>query len=446
MIGPELRSPSIPAGEIWLDISRLLYRIFRGKITGIDRVEIAYAEQLLSTVPEQTRFVAYDYWRGSFRALPQPQTRELVRSIAPAWRDGAMRKLSRQSFRALAGSIFTAPAVPRYKGGPRPSYINVSSHPLHLVDHVGSMMNRTGAVFIPLVHDLIPLEYPEYVPPIWGDQHRFRLKTIAAYADGIISNSMATTMALREHIPQLSIATIPLGVGALMTRPAVKRAHPRPYFVMVGTIEPRKNHLLLLHVWRRMVKIFGKNAADLLIVGRRGWENEQIVDILDRCSDIKEHVHECGAVSDGELTSMIAGACALLMPSFAEGYGLPVVEALAMGVPVLCSDIQAHREVGNNVPEFLDPLDGTGWMEIILNYATDHDGMRTAQLARLAHWQRPEWSEHVATMLDFVAHVDPRRPVRQSNWSRTILATSVRSTQAMKPANAVSAVTSQRIG
>ncbi len=215
-------------------------------------------------------------------------------------------------------------------------------------------MNRTGAIFIPLVHDLIPLEYPEYVPPIWGGQHRFRLKTIAAYADGVISNSMATTVALRKYIPQLSITTIPLGVGSLDgTFPVVPVVHPRPYFIMVGTIEPRKNHLLLLHVWRRLVKEYGKNAPDLLIVGRRGWENEQIVDILDRCSNIKDHVHERGAVSDGELARMIAGARALLMPSFAEGYGLPVVEALAMGVPVLCSDIEAHREVGKGVPEFL---------------------------------------------------------------------------------------------
>jgi glycosyltransferase involved in cell wall biosynthesis len=446
VIGIKSRNPSIPAGEVWLDISRLLYRIFRAKITGIDRVEIAYAEQLLSSLPDQTRFVAYDYWRGSFRSLPQPQTSALIRDIAPAWRDGEMRKLSRRSFKALAGSVFTAPAVSRYKGGPRASYINVSSHPLHLVDHVGKMMRRTGAVFIPLVHDLIPLTYPEYVPPNWGDQHRSRLKTIAGYADGVISNSMATTAALREHIPQLPIATIPLGVGALMAPMAAPFKHPRPYFIMVGTIEPRKNHLLLLHVWRRMVKIFGNNAPDLMIVGRRGWENEQIVDILERCSDIKGHVRECGVVADGELARMIAGARALLMPSFAEGYGLPVVEALAMGVPVLCSDIEAHREVGKCVPEFIDPLDGTGWMEKILDYTTDQDGVRTAQLARLTHWARPLWAEHVVTMLDFVAQVDPRRPVVQSSWSRTMLATSVRSTQAMKPASAVSAVTSQRIG
>ena len=444
MIGSESRNMVKPDGEIWLDISRLLYRIFRGKITGIDRVEIAYAEQLLQAVPEQTRFVAYDYWRGSFRSLPQAETRDLVQSIGPAWREGAMPSVRRRSFRALVGSIFSAPPVPRYRGGARPTYINVSTHPLHLVDHVGNMTDRAAAIFIPLVHDLIPLELPEYVPPAWVGHHQSRLKTIAAYADGIISNSATTTAALRKHIPQLSIATIPLGVGSLM--PKLAPAHHMPYFVIVGTIEPRKNHLLLLHVWRRLVKEYGKNAPHLMIIGRRGWENEQIVDILERCSDIHNHVYERGMVSDGELAEVMAGAQALLMPSFAEGYGLPVAEALAMGVPVICSDIEAHREVGKGVPEFLDPLDGLAWMRVILEYTKNPDGARAAQLSRLAQWQSPTWSDHVAAVLDFVARVDPRRLARQSNWSRMILTTSVRSTQAMKPANAVSAVTSQRIG
>ncbi|GLR66335.1 glycosyl transferase [Acidocella aquatica] len=444
MTGSEYSNPRTPEGEIWLDISRLLYRVFRGKITGIDRVEIAYAEQILNAVPAQARFVAYDYWRGSFRAMPQAQARALVREIGPAWRAGDMAGVSRRSLHGLLRSIFTAPALPRYRGGARPTYINVSNHPLHLVDRVGRMTARTGAVFIPLVHDLIPLELPEYVPPAWIEHHRSRLKTIAAHADGIISNSESTTQALRMHIPRLPVATIPLGVGTLMAPPAP--APTSPYFVMVGTIEPRKNHLLLLHIWRRLVHEYGIGAPDLHIIGRRGWENEQVVDILERCSDIAGHVHEHGMVADGELASTLAGARALLMPSFAEGYGLPVVESLAMGVPVICSDIGAHREIGKGVPEFLDPLDGPAWMRMIMDYATPQSEARAAQKTRLAGWRAPAWSEHMAAVLDFAARVEPRRPARQSTWSRMMLATNVSSTQAMKPASAVSAVASQRTG
>ena len=444
MTGSEYASPRIPEGEIWLDISRLLYRVFRGKITGIDRVEIAYAEEMLKAVPEQARFVAYDYWRGSFRAMPQAQARALVREIGPAWRAGDMAGVSRRSFAALLRSILTAPALPRYRGGPRPTYINVSNHPLHLVDRVGRMTARTGAVFIPLVHDLIPLELPEYVPPAWIGHHRSRLKTIAAHADGIISNSESTTLALRRHIPRLPVATIALGTGTLIA-PRAPAPKP-PYFAVVGTIEPRKNHLLLLHIWRRLVREYGIAAPDLHIIGRRGWENEQVVDILERCSDIAGHVHEHGMVSDGELAGIVGGAQALLMPSFAEGYGLPVVEALAMGVPVICSDIAAHREIGKGVPEFLDPLDGAAWMRAILDYAAPASEARAAQQARLAGWRAPAWGEHMAAVLDFAARVEPRHPARQSTWSRMMLATSVSSTQAMKPASTVSAVASQRTG
>lgn len=444
MTRPENGSPRIPEGEIWLDISRLLYRVFRGKITGIDRVEIAYAEELLRAAPSQARFVAYDYWRGSFRAMPQARACALVRDIAPAWRAGNMAGVSRRSLRALLCSIFTAPALPRYRGGARPTYINVSNHPLHLVDRVGQMTARTGALFIPLVHDLIPLELPEYVPPAWIEHHRSRLQTIAAHADGIISNSESTTQALRRHIPRLPVATIPLGAGTLLAPPATAPASP--YFVMVGTIEPRKNHLLLLHIWRRLVREYGIGAPDLHIIGRRGWENEQVVDILERCSGIAGHVHEHGMVNDGELAGIMGGARALLMPSFAEGYGLPVVEALAMGVPVICSDIPAHREIGKGVPEFLDPLDGAAWMRMILDYANPASEIRVAQQARLAGWRAPAWSEHMAAVLDFAARVEPRRPALQSIWSRTMLATSVNNTQAMKPASTVSAVASQRTG
>src|ERR1700710_674754 len=95
----------------------------------------------------------------------------------------------------------------------------------------------------------------------------------------------------------------------------------RPYFLCVGTIEPRKNHLLLLHLWRRMVALHGNRAPRLLIVGKRGWENENVLDLLDRCPALRGHVIELGTVPDSKLTALLRGAQALLMPSFAEGFG-----------------------------------------------------------------------------------------------------------------------------
>ena len=87
------------------------------------------------------------------------------------------------------------------------------------------------------------------------------------------------------------------------------------------------------------------------------------------------------------------------MPSFAEGYGMPVAEALSVGTPVLCSDIPALREVGRDAPDYLDPLDGPGWKATILDHAA-HGPVYQAQMQRLSDWRVPDWDGHIA----IVAH------------------------------------------
>jgi glycosyltransferase involved in cell wall biosynthesis len=176
-----------------------------------------------------------------------------------------------------------------------------------------------------------------------------------------------------------------------------------PYFVFLGTIEPRKNHLLLLNVWRRLVEETKDGNAPipkLVLIGRRGWENENIVDMLDRCPALKDHVIEASRLPDPDAQDLMRQACALVLPSFVEGFGLPIAEALEMGVPVLCSDIPAHREVGGAVPEFIDPLDGPGWLRAIRDYAAPGSWRRRAQVKRMAEWSRPSWDDHIKAVIE----------------------------------------------
>ena len=101
----------------------------------------------------------------------------------------------------------------------------------------------------------------------------------------------------------------------------------------------------------------------------------------------------------------------MLLPSFAEGFGFPVIEALGLGLPVLCSDIPALRETGGEVPEYLDPLDGLGWRETILDYATPLSPRRDAQLLRLARWQPAQWEDHFAAVGELLAETAARAAV-----------------------------------
>jgi len=104
--------------------------------------------------------------------------------------------------------------------------------------------------------------------------------------------------------------------------------------------------------------------------------------------------------------SCLMGARALLMPAFAEGYGMPLAEALALGTPALCSDIPALREVGQGVPEFMHPLDGPAWRSAILDYCDDTSARRQAQMMRLKDWRPTSWEDHFGQVSKLLSDLD----------------------------------------
>ena len=400
------------APAIILDLSRLLLRASHGAPTGIDRVELAYAEYLLAHEPDRLQFAAI-HPVGHLALLPQGPARAFVAMIARQWSmpGGEPHRLHLAGQLLLQGTLLR-PWLGRldvaHARAARRIYLNVSHHHLNR-PRVIERLKRQGTKFVCLVHDLIPMELPEYVRPRAAARHRRRIDTVARLSDGIICNSAATRDALAPYLGQAGrappVVVAQLGVSAAAPRHETARDE-RPYFVCLGTIEPRKNHLLLLNIWRRLAEQAGTGPGGavprLLLAGRRGWENENALDMIDRCGALAGVVEQRHGLSDEAVRSALLGARALLFPSFAEGYGLPLAEALALGVPVLCSDLPVLREVGGEVPEYLDPLDGMGWMNAVRDYARPVSPRRDAQLARLADWRAPSWDRHVRQALDLI--------------------------------------------
>jgi glycosyltransferase involved in cell wall biosynthesis len=391
---------------IWLDIARLMERACIGSLTGIDRVELAYAETLSVLAPDRTRFVMLNRWSSRLSILPTAATKTLLDGLRRAWQDGRPGECRAAAMQLLVRSHIAPPPA----ADPSSVYLLVSHRHLHRQAALAAALHRSRATFVPLVHDLIPLEYPEYGRPGEALRHRARMATVAALADGIVVNSAATGTALAPYVPARSnIHVAPLGISP--PRHGIDpEASERPYFLCVGTIEPRKNHLMLLHLWRRLVAQYGDHTPRLLIAGARGWENENVLDLLERCTALRGHVVELGTVPDTRLTALLSGARALLMPSFAEGFGLPVAEALAHGTPVLCSDLPSLREAGGGVPDYLDPLDTPSWQQAVLDYATTGSPRRDAQLARLPGWSCATWETHVASVLRFMDNLRKDQP------------------------------------
>jgi glycosyltransferase involved in cell wall biosynthesis len=210
-------------------------------------------------------------------------------------------------------------------------------------------------------------------------------------ASRIVVNSHYTAdelaaFAAREGITPPPIHAVHLGLEPTFLTP-LPAATPRPYFVHIGTIEARKNLAFLLTIWRRLYERMGDAAPQLVLVGRYGWENEAVLDHLERSPALQGLVHQAADLPDSVLATLMGSARALVAPSSVEGFDLPAVEASALGVPLIASDIPVHREL---VPgaQLIDPLDGLGWLDA-LEKATLH-------APKAAPFTAPTWTQHFA--------------------------------------------------
>ncbi len=396
---------------IALDLSRLISRAGLVTPTGIDRVELAYARRLLAH--EGDHCFATVNASGTIGALPRANAAQFVQLVEAMWRDGEtpgqLRKIAALGRRMRRAALFGGgrKLATQLRASANPVYLLVSHSHLHRPRGISQLKRASGARFICLIHDLIPLDFPQFTSPAQTKRHQRRIATVAALADAAIVNSEATRAALARRLDRdLPIAVAPLGLGlGLDLPPGHPEAAARPYFICLATIEPRKNHALLLDIWQRLAAEGGERASRLLLVGRRGWNSASIA---RRLPGLRPLVEERAGLPDAALGPLLQGARALLLPSFAEGFGLPVIEALAQGVPVLCSDLPALRESGRGVPDYLNPAQAEAWREAIVDYAVDSP-RRQAQLARLARWHAPRWEEHFALVDPVIAGLSRAR-------------------------------------
>lgn len=425
--------------KVVLDITRLLQRAAQLTPTGIDRVELAYVRHFLDSRPYQGHVAFVARVRGASWFLNVDTVSSFANATALRWK-WSQARITRQElgtierFLAVAsGSLMSLPAgapprssipglqvkgkrlfspasylplIRRPKLSSGAVYLNVSHEGLKTAGGV----RRQGLRPVYLVHDLIPIVHPEFVRPGEDKQHEVRMQTVLASGDATICNSQHTLdqlaeFAKRSKMPLPQSFVCPLGIEEEFGTHEYAPISSHPFFLAIGTIEPRKNHLVLLHAWRYLVEKLGPNAPKLVIVGRRGWENENVIDIIERCQSLGAHVLECNRLPDAHLRWLMKGARAVLFPSFAEGYGLPLFEALALQVPVICSNLPTFIEVAGATPHYLDPIDGLGWARLIEEYAKPDSKLRESQVRQLKSVSVPRWSDHFLVVEDIVNKV-----------------------------------------
>ncbi|MCZ2849956.1 glycosyltransferase family 4 protein [Modestobacter sp. VKM Ac-2978] len=243
---------------------------------------------------------------------------------------------------------------------------------------------RRGRPLVVTVHDAVPWTHPETLTPRGVRWHRSMAERAAEQADAVVVPTRAVEAALRPHVRLPRVEVVGEGVAAVLTGPvpdADARADrlglpPGGYLLSLATLEPRKG----LDVLLAALALPGAPDLPLLVAGQAGWGG---VDPLRRAAELglpPGRVRVLGRVTDEDLAVLLARATALVVPSRAEGFGLPVLEGMAAGVPVVTSDDPALLEVGDGATRTA-PVGDAPALAGVLGEVVGEPGVRAEMMA-----------------------------------------------------------------
>jgi glycosyltransferase involved in cell wall biosynthesis len=277
----------------------------------------------------------------------------------------------------------------------------------HSPDFVPPAMGASRRVIT--VHDLNFVHYPSFVDEQSQRYYTGQISWAVEVADVISADSEHTR---QDLINLLGVAPEKVRTIHLAAAPVYARNHDpdrvektlraydlKPgYILFVGTISPRKNLPVLLAAYRRLRDEAGLEEP-LVIVGGRGWLSEGVLEALDS-PELRKNVLHLSSVDDESLAHLYSRATLLAMPSYYEGFGLPPLEAMHSGCPVVASNRASLPEVVGDAGILLDPDDVDEWFEALAQVVGDRDRRQSLIQAGYGQAARFSWANTAQMTLD----------------------------------------------
>ncbi len=373
-------------------------RLLSQRVTGIGRYTNDLSLALLRQADKRgDKYLLYT------PSPPVGSTSNLIRKNVRAWgvRGRLARMLWSQSLLPLAA---TRDGIDLFWG---------ATHrlPRYLPDRIARVVT---------IHDLVWRRAGDTMRPLSRWMESRLMPEAIRLADRIMVDSRSTFNDLSSEFPQAAekIRIVHLGITSLVAPSARSDLSEmgifKPYFLFVGTLEPRKNLRRLLSAYASLPE-FVRDAYSLVIAGGKGWGCIDLNAVI-RSLGLEGSVILVGYVSDSQLTSLYSNARFLAMPSIYEGFGLPLLEAMSLGIPVLTSNCSSLPEVVGNAGLLVDPLDDLALAKGLLNLLMDDVLHANLASKTLPNAKRFSWDKCAA---ETIAVFDEAIALRDNRMSRS---------------------------
>lgn len=294
----------------------------------------------------------------------------------------------------------------------------------------------TPAPVVVTVHDVSFAEHPEFFHPLRAAQLRRTVaRTVAAAARVIAPSEFSRQGILRHYgLNQEKVVTIPNGVSRLfrpgngeLSRRWIARKYgvTAPFVLAVGNIEARKNPLGLVHAFADVVKRRPDLPHHLVFAGKDGWKGEGIRRAARR-SAIADRIHFTGYVPGDDLRDLYAACQLFVFPSLYEGFGLPILEAMASGRAVACSAVASMPEVAGAAARYFDPHSPDAMASVIAELLTEDSHRARLEQAGVERARSFSWARAARTTLEVYRSATRGNRPQVTHADRLLLTASAR--------------------
>lgn len=370
--------------RIYIDVSVLTLATY---ITGIQRATIEIATGLISCKNNEVVLLYYNASRNEFYRINNEAFVTYYRT-----------------HKGIKEKMITKTEVPLSQMGEGSIFFDLDGAWMGRIkrSYLLPILKKQGCKIVAHIYDIISVTHPQYCEERGVYNFMDYLGAHLKYADKIITNADATVKELEKLTEQLGCA-LPkcevVGLGANFQKKNIKEEQvdaavaelvkEKPYILMVGTLEPRKNHKLLLNAYEGQLKQLGYN---IIFAGYMGWNMECFEERLKTHPDFGKGVFHFSDLNDSSISYLYHNAKFLAFCSYSEGFGLPIIEALQRGTPVLAADVPVLREVGKEFCLWFEQDNAEMLCDVVQSYTQDELQYRELK-ERIKSFKASNWDK-----------------------------------------------------